>query len=90
VFDNGSGPGPRGTRVVVGAIGPFLGAFVLWLAIRISVGATDDPTIGYVFAAAMLGLALTVAQEAGFSFCDPVLRRMIGTYLMRIQSLRSA
>lgn len=58
------GPIPRGTRLVVGAIASLVGALVLWLGIRISTGeaegATDDPTIAYIFAAAMLGIGLTV------------------------------
>jgi hypothetical protein len=48
----------------VGLIASLVGAFVLWLAIRISrgeaEGATDDPTLAYIFAAAMLGIGLTV------------------------------
>jgi hypothetical protein len=58
------GPIPRGTRFVVGAIASLVGAFVLWRAILISMGeaegATDDPTLPYIFAAAMLGIGLTV------------------------------
>lgn len=58
------GPIPRGTRFVVGAIASLVGALVLWLAIRISAGeaegATDDPTLAYIFAAAMLGIGLIV------------------------------
>jgi hypothetical protein len=64
MFGRGGGPIPRGTRFVVGAIASLVGAFVLWLAIRISrgeaEGATDDPTVAYFFAAAMLGMGLTV------------------------------
>lgn len=49
---------------MIGAIASLAGAFVLWLAIRISrgeaEGATDDPTLAYIFAAAMLGMGLTV------------------------------
>lgn len=64
MFGRGGGPVPRRTRFVVGAIASLVGALVLWLAIRISLGvaegATDDPTIAYIFAAAMLGLGLTV------------------------------
>ena len=64
MFGRGGGPIPRGTRFVVGAIASLVGAFVLWLAIRSSrgeaEGATDDPTVAYFFAAAMLGMGLTV------------------------------
>lgn len=48
----------------MGAIASLIGAFVLWLAVRISLGeaegATDDPMIAYFFAIAMLGLGLTI------------------------------
>lgn len=64
MFGRRSGPIPRGTRLVVGAIATLVGAGVLWLAIRISAGeaegATDDPTVAYIFAIAMLGMGLTV------------------------------
>lgn len=64
MFGRSGGPVPRGTRFVVGAIASLVGAGVLWLAFRISAGeaegATDDPTIAYIFAAAMLGMGLTV------------------------------
>ncbi|MEZ5959302.1 MAG: hypothetical protein R3C30_02590 [Hyphomonadaceae bacterium] len=55
--------------MVVGAIASLIGALVLWLAIRISLGeaegatdngATDNPTIVYLFAIAMLGMGLTI------------------------------
>ena len=63
MFGRRSGPIPKGTRLVVGAIASLVGAGVLWLAIRISAGevdgATDDPTVAYFFAATMLGLGLT-------------------------------
>jgi hypothetical protein len=64
MFGRRSGPIPRGARFVIGAIASLAGAGVLWLAMRISAGeaagATDDPTIAYIFAIAMLGLGLTV------------------------------
>lgn len=70
----GGGPIPRGTRFVIGAIASLVGAGVLWLAFRISAGeaegATDDPTIAYIFAIAMLGLGLTVFIGAAVGVGD--------------------
>jgi hypothetical protein len=64
MFGRGDRSIPRGTRLVVGAIASLAGAGVLWLAFRISAGevegATDDPTIAYIFGASMLALGLTV------------------------------
>ncbi len=61
---SGGGPIPRGIRFAAGLIASLVGALVLWLAIRISLGeaegATDDPTIAYIFAVAMLAIGLTV------------------------------
>lgn len=60
----GGGPISRGARFVIGAIASLVGAGVLWLAMRISAGevegATDDPTLAYIFAIAMLSMGLTV------------------------------